>query len=92
MNRKKEIINTAIRHIVYAFLLMGIIFSEIYMYLRSNSYIEAFEFKDIFFKGGTLDNLRFYDMRMTAFYLVMQFVRITGISDWRADNEQREAD
>ena len=80
------------KHIMWALLLIGIISLEIFMYLRGNGLLEAFEFKDIFFKGGMLDNFRFYDMRMTAMYLVMQFVEIMGISDWGADDEQREAD
>ena len=81
-----------LKHIKWALLLIGIISLEIFMYLRGNGLLEAFEFKDIFFKGGVLDNLRFYDMRMTALYLIMQFVRISGISDWRTDDEQRKTD
>lgn len=70
-----------IRHIVWWLLLIGFISLEMFIYLRENGLLEAFEFKDVFFKGGTLDNLRFYDMRMTAMYLIMQFVRISGIFD-----------
>ena len=81
-----------LKHIMWALLLIGIISLEIFMYLRGNGLLEDFEFKDIFFKGGVLDNLKFYDMRMTAMYLVAQFVKIMGISDWRADDEQREAE
>ena len=81
-----------VNHIVWTLLLLGIISFEIFMYLRCNGLLEAFEFKDIFFKGGSLDNLRFYDMRSTIFFVVIEFARITGLSDWRADNEQREAE
>lgn len=86
--RKKQTIKKIIICIIDVLLLVGFIFLEIYMYLRSNQYIDAFEFRDIFFKGGVLDNFRLYDMRMTAFYLVMRFVRATGLADWRTDNEK----
>lgn len=79
-----------LKHIMWALLLIGIISLEIFMYLRGNGLLEAFEFKDIFFKGGTLDNFRFYDMRMTVLYLLSNFISSIWKTTRRADDEQRE--
>lgn len=81
MSREKQVNKTVIRHIVYAVFLMFFIFLDIYMYLKSNNYIAAFELKDIFFKGGTLDNLSFYDMRMTMLCVISTIIKIAEISN-----------
>ena len=70
---------TILKHAGWAALQLGIIILELYMYLRGNGLIEAFDFKDIFFKGGVFDGLRFYDMRMSVMWTIMQFVSVSGL-------------
>lgn len=68
---------TVFKHIGYSLLQAAIILLEVYMYLRGDGYIDAFDFKAIFFSSDALADLRFYDMRLSVFYTITQFVRIT---------------
>ena len=63
-NRVKPIVNI----IAGIAILLAIAALEIYIFLRENGLVQVFTFKDIFFRGGTLDSIRFCDMRMTMMY------------------------